>query len=107
MGPQQSPGRCQVYHHEQKLRVEPRSAVSPVFGNDVAILCCGTHTSTVAVAHNWDDDMDVMDVVRSRHNSWERVAHDIELEGFFLNIREASTDDERVKEELLRRGLLA
>lgn len=75
------------------------------FGNEVFILGCGTHTGTVAAAHDWDGDVNVMDVVPSRPDSWERQAHDTGLESFILNIREASSNDEQVKEELLQQRL--
>lgn len=35
------------------------------WGRDVLIIGCGTHTGTVAAAHNWGEPMEVMDVVPS------------------------------------------
>jgi erythromycin esterase-like protein len=76
-----------------------------VFGDQVAILGCGTHTGTVAAAHNWGGDMEVMNVVPSRPDSWERQAHDTGFRSFVLNIREASKNDESLKEELMKQKL--
>ena len=70
------------------------------YGNQVAILGCGSHDGTVAAAHNWDGDMETMDVVPSRADSWERVAHDTGLDSFVLNIRDAGLHDERLKRKL-------
>lgn len=53
----------------------------------VAILGCGTHAGTVAAAHEWDDDMEVMDVRPSRGDSWEMLAHRTGLDRFVLDLR--------------------
>ncbi|KFY89458.1 hypothetical protein V500_05656 [Pseudogymnoascus sp. VKM F-4518 (FW-2643)] len=70
------------------------------YGNQVAILGCGSHDGTVAAAHDWDGDMETMDVVPSRADSWERVAHDTGLDSFVLNIRDAGLHNERLKRKL-------
>ncbi|KAJ6102205.1 hypothetical protein N7486_004632 [Penicillium sp. IBT 16267x] len=58
------------------------------FGQEnVAILGCGTHTGTVAAAHEWDQDMQIMDVRPSREDSWEIVAHDTSVPSFLLDLR--------------------
>lgn len=75
------------------------------FGDDVAILGCGTHDGTVAASHDWDGDMQIMDVVPSRSDSWERQAHETGLERFVLNIREASSNDEDLKAGLMEQRL--
>jgi erythromycin esterase-like protein len=54
---------------------------------NVMILGCGTHTGTVAAAHEWDDDMEVMNVLPSREDSWEIVAHDTGVPRFVLDLR--------------------
>lgn len=54
---------------------------------NVAILGCGTHTGTVAAAHEWDEDMEVMNVVPSREDSWEIVAHNTGVPSFLLDLR--------------------
>ncbi|KAA8648723.1 hypothetical protein EYZ11_004233 [Aspergillus tanneri] len=63
------------------------------FGRDnVALVGCGTHTGTVAAAHNWDSDMKVMSVQPSRADSWERLAHDTGLPSFLLDLRPGQLD---------------
>ncbi|KAJ5748303.1 uncharacterized protein N7511_009999 [Penicillium nucicola] len=47
---------------------------------NVTILGCGTHTGTVAAAHEWDDD------------SWEIIAHDTEVPSFVLDLRQNRID---------------
>ncbi|KFY22548.1 hypothetical protein V493_06519 [Pseudogymnoascus sp. VKM F-4281 (FW-2241)] len=76
-----------------------------VFGNQVAILGCGSHDGTVAAAHSWDGDMQTMNVVPSRPDSWERVAHDTGLDTFLLNIRDAGLHNETLKKELEKQKL--
>ncbi|KAJ5818635.1 hypothetical protein N7474_004226 [Penicillium riverlandense] len=60
--------------------------------DNVAILGCGTHTGTVAAAHEWDDDMEVMAVNPSRDDSWEMVAHDTGIPSFLLDLRRDRMD---------------
>jgi erythromycin esterase-like protein len=63
------------------------------FGQDaVAVIGCGTHTGTVAAAHEWGDDMDIMDVVPSRSDSWEYVAHSTGISSFLLDFRPGYAD---------------
>lgn len=59
---------------------------------NVAILGCCTHTGTVAAAHEWDDDMEVMSVRPSRGDSWEIVAHDTGVPSFLLDLRRDRID---------------
>ncbi|EED20034.1 erythromycin esterase, putative [Talaromyces stipitatus ATCC 10500] len=54
---------------------------------NVAIIGCGTHTGTVAAAHEWDEDMEVMRVNPSRTDSWEYVAHSTGIPNFLLDLR--------------------
>ena len=68
------------------------------FGNEVAILGCGTHTGTVAAAHEWDDDMEVMQVNPSRKDSYERLAHEVGIESFLLDLRKEGCEEELRKE---------
>ncbi|KAJ9300754.1 hypothetical protein DTO271G3_1918 [Paecilomyces variotii] len=76
------------------------------FGREnVTILGCGTHTGTVAAAHEWDDDMEVMRVNPSRADSWEILAHNTGIPRFFVDLRPKSTDPElrtAMREENLR-----
>ncbi|KAE8149636.1 erythromycin esterase-domain-containing protein [Aspergillus avenaceus] len=63
------------------------------FGREnVALIGCGTHTGTVAAAHEWDEDMEVMHVRPSLENSWERVAHDTGIPSFVLDLRRDRID---------------
>jgi erythromycin esterase-like protein len=63
------------------------------FGHDaVAILGCGTHTGTVAAAHEWDHDMHVMNVIPSRSDSWEYQAHSTGIPTFLLDLRPGYAD---------------
>lgn len=58
------------------------------YGRDnVAIIGCGTHTGTVAAAHEWDEDMEVVDVNPSRPDSWEYIAHATGIPRFVLDLR--------------------
>jgi erythromycin esterase-like protein len=59
---------------------------------NVTILGCGTHTGTVAAAHEWDDDMEIMSVRPSRDDSWEIVAHDTGVSRFVLDLRPERID---------------
>ncbi|KIX04849.1 uncharacterized protein Z518_05720 [Rhinocladiella mackenziei CBS 650.93] len=68
---------------------------------NVAILGCGTHDGTVAAAHEWDGDMEVMKVNPSREDSWERVAHSIGAPRFLIDMRDGHCDEQT------RRGLAA
>lgn len=60
--------------------------------NNVALIGCGTHTGTVAAAHEWDEDMEVMDVRPSREDSWERVAHNTGISSFLIDLRRDHID---------------
>ncbi|KAF7588456.1 hypothetical protein BBP40_005682 [Aspergillus hancockii] len=63
------------------------------FGREnVALIGCGTHTGTVAAAHEWDEDMQVMKVRPSRKDSWERVAHDTGIPSFLIDLRRDRID---------------
>ncbi|KAJ5408584.1 Erythromycin esterase [Penicillium cosmopolitanum] len=59
---------------------------------NVCILGCGTHTGTVAAAHDWDEDMEVMDVNPSMAESWEMVAHETGVPSFLIDLRRGSID---------------
>lgn len=59
---------------------------------NVAIIGCGTHTGTVAAAHEWDDDMEVMNVKPSRDDSWEMLAHDTGIPSFVVDLRRDKID---------------
>ncbi|KAK9238781.1 putative erythromycin esterase [Lipomyces kononenkoae] len=63
--------------------------------DDVAIICCGTHTGTVAAAHEWDGQMEVMKVQPSLSNSYERIMYRTGLASFLLDLREGQHDEVR------------
>ncbi|EAW08153.1 putative erythromycin esterase [Aspergillus clavatus NRRL 1] len=67
----------------------------------VAILGCGTHTGTVAAAHEWDEDMEAMKVRPSRDDSWEMIAHDTGIPSFVIDLRPDRIDPD------LRRAMAA
>jgi len=59
---------------------------------NVCILGCGTHTGTVAASHDWDEDMEVMDVKPSRYDSWEMIAHETNVPSFLIDLRRDRID---------------
>ncbi|CAI7637303.1 unnamed protein product [Penicillium manginii] len=59
---------------------------------NVCILGCGTHTGTVAAAHDWDEDMEVMDVNPSMDESWEMIAHQTGVPSFVVDFRHTIMD---------------
>ncbi|OAL34882.1 hypothetical protein AYO20_05843 [Fonsecaea nubica] len=61
---------------------------------DVVLVGCGTHDGTVAAAHEWDDDMQIMKVNPSREDSWEYVAHSTNIPRFVLDMRKAHCDED-------------
>ncbi|KAK5822232.1 putative erythromycin esterase [Linnemannia elongata] len=56
------------------------------FGKDVVIIGCGTHTGTVAAANDWDGKMEVMKVVPSLEDSYERVMFNSGVPRFLLDL---------------------
>ncbi|KAK2732890.1 hypothetical protein FQN57_002456 [Myotisia sp. PD_48] len=54
---------------------------------NVALIGCGMHSGTVAAAHEWDEDVEIMNVVPSRPDSWEHVAHQTGIDRFYLELR--------------------
>jgi erythromycin esterase-like protein len=53
---------------------------------------CRERLGTVAAAHEWDDDMEVMDVLPSRGDSWEIIAHETGVSRFVLDMRRGRID---------------
>jgi erythromycin esterase-like protein len=53
----------------------------------VALIGQGMHGGTVAAAHDWDADMEVMRVRPSRVDSYERLCHDTGQPRFLLDLR--------------------
>ncbi|KAF8067023.1 putative erythromycin esterase [Lyophyllum atratum] len=69
------------------------------FGTDAVIIGHGTHTGTVAAAHEWEDPMTIMKVVESRTDSYERISHDTGLPRFVLDLRKGH-QDEKLRQDL-------
>jgi erythromycin esterase-like protein len=59
------------------------------FGDEAALVGFGTHTGTVAAAHDWDGAMDVMRVRPSHRDSVERLCHEHAPERSLLDLRES------------------
>jgi erythromycin esterase-like protein len=59
------------------------------FGDEAALIGFGTHTGTVAAAHDWGEPMQVMDVRPSHPDSYERLCHEAALPPSLLDLREA------------------
>lgn len=68
------------------------------FASEAALVGFGTHAGTVAAAHDWDGDMQVMRVNPSRPDSYERLCHDAGKTRFLLDLSPG-------KHEPLRRRL--
>jgi erythromycin esterase-like protein len=58
------------------------------FGDQSRLIGFGTHTGTVAAADDWDEPMKIKRVRPSLPDSYERMAHDSEVERFLLDLRE-------------------
>ncbi|MDR7269556.1 erythromycin esterase-like protein [Pelomonas saccharophila] len=56
------------------------------WGEQVALVGQGTHAGTVAAAHDWDGDLEVMPVRPSRSDSYERLCHDTGEPRFLLDL---------------------
>ncbi len=61
------------------------------YGEDAYRIGFGTHTGTVAAAHNWGEPVEVLSVNPSMKGSHERTCHESRLTNFFLPLREAKT----------------
>jgi erythromycin esterase-like protein len=68
---------------------------------NVALMGCGTYTGTVAAAHEWDEDAQVMKVNPARPDSYEYLAHETGLERFLLDTREGRVDVD-LRNELMK-----
>ena len=73
------------------------------FGSDMAILGFGTYTGTVAAAREWNGNVEYMDMGPSIPDSYEALAHETGLSGFFLDLREGKCDKELCQELMARR----
>jgi protein-L-isoaspartate(D-aspartate) O-methyltransferase len=74
------------------------------FGDRAATIGFGTHTGTVAAAHDWGGPMEVMEVRPSRSDSVERQFHDSGLDRGVLTIGDLSGElHDRLQAERLER----
>ncbi|MGZ3441167.1 MAG: erythromycin esterase family protein, partial [Polyangia bacterium] len=68
------------------------------YGDEAFLIGFGTDRGTVAAAHDWDEPMQVMRVVPSRADSYERLGHDSGRPAFLLHLRHPTR--EAVRQEL-------
>jgi erythromycin esterase-like protein len=68
------------------------------FGDEAALIGFGTDRGTVAAAHDWDGDLQIMDVRPARADSVERLCHEAGRERFLLEL--ADGPDAGLREEL-------
>jgi erythromycin esterase-like protein len=73
------------------------------FGDETALIGFGTHTGTVAAAHNWDEDMQIMRVRPSHQDSYERLCHDSGVPRFLLDTHREPAIRNRLIEPRLER----
>lgn len=59
------------------------------FGDSACLIGFGTHTGTVAAAHDWDGDVQVMRVRPSHRDSIERLCHDNAPPKSLIDLRES------------------
>lgn len=69
------------------------------FGNSSYHIGFGTHTGTVAAAHNWGDEMQVMPVNDSRYDSYENLCYQSNIPAFTLPL--STKDSGKKLKELL------
>jgi len=62
------------------------------WGSAVSLIGLGTHSGTVTCTHEWDEPFQVKHVNASRHDSYERMAHDTAIPTFALDLREGKLD---------------
>jgi protein-L-isoaspartate(D-aspartate) O-methyltransferase len=77
------------------------------FGDEAYLIGFGTHSGTVAAAHDWDGEMEVMTVRPSHERSYERICHGAGPTRFRLPLRHASDPGlrRRLEEERLERAI--
>lgn len=62
------------------------------WGEQVALIGLGTHSGRVAAAHEWDGEMEIMSVLPSRSDSYERICHDTGEARFLLDLQPGRHD---------------
>ncbi|GJJ11020.1 hypothetical protein Clacol_005249 [Clathrus columnatus] len=66
------------------------------FQDAATLIGFGTHTGTVAAAHEWDSPMKVMDVVPSRPDSYERIFHETGIPRGVIDLRDPNKEINRL-----------
>jgi protein-L-isoaspartate(D-aspartate) O-methyltransferase len=67
------------------------------FGRAAYAIGFGTHTGTVAAAHAWDGEIQVMRVTPSREDSYERVFHSSGVGAGLTGLRDPRPDEVRTR----------
>jgi erythromycin esterase-like protein len=67
------------------------------FGSAAYAIGFGTHTGTVAAAHDWDGEIQTMRVQPSRQDSYEWVFHSSGLRAGLTGLREPRPDEVRTQ----------
>jgi protein-L-isoaspartate(D-aspartate) O-methyltransferase len=80
--------------------------VREAYGGKAHLVGFGTHTGTVAAAHDWGEPMQVMDVRPSHPGSYESLCHEAGVRNFILPLREAAGAELREAHGALREMLL-
>lgn len=94
-------------HPEEAFDRFPRGQLAREhFGEDAYLIGFGTDHGTVAAAHDWDGEMEVMQVRPSHERSYERVCHDSGVSSFLLPLRSAPRElRKQLAEERLERAI--
>lgn len=74
------------------------------FGDEALSIGCGTDSGTVAAAHRWDGDMDVMQLRPSLLHSYEHLMRATGVESFVIDLRKDKCNKE-LREALMEARL--
>lgn len=69
------------------------------FGDNAYVVGFGTDHGTVAAAHDWGDEVEIMRVRPSNERSYERICHDTGIEAFLLPLRKEARPEVRAELE--------
>ncbi len=73
------------------------------WGDAVALIGMGTHSGSVSAATDWDGEREVMRIVPSRRDSYERLCHDSGVDRFLLDFGSNPALSARLAEPRLER----